>query len=92
MAKLKTFESSFDTYTYTGVIGEGGAGYVYAVTNSNGEELALKVLKPKGITSERLRRFKNEIAFCSAPPHQNIVRVIDNDSSCRMTTLSVRSM
>jgi serine/threonine protein kinase len=77
MAKLPTFDTPFDSYTATDVIGEGGAGRVYAVINSSGEEFALKCLAPERITVERLKRFKNEIVFCQKQNHQNIVKVLD---------------
>jgi hypothetical protein len=54
------FETPFDTYTSSGVIGEGGAGRVHQVSNTNGQEYALKCLVPNRITTERLKRFKNE--------------------------------
>ncbi len=75
--KLLTFETPFDTYTASAIIGEGGAGRVYVVTNNSGEELALKCLTPERITAERLKRFKNEILFCQNCGHSNIVRVTD---------------
>lgn len=77
MAKLLSFETPFDTYNATGVIGEGGAGKVYGVTNLNGEPFALKCLASERITADRLKRFKNEIAFCQKQNHQNIVKVLD---------------
>jgi RIO-like serine/threonine protein kinase len=61
MAKRITFESPFDIYSVSEVIGEGGAGLVYGVTNAAGEPFALKCLAPARITAERLKRFKNEV-------------------------------
>lgn len=75
--KPLNFDTPFDTYTSSSVIGEGGAGRVYVVTNSAGEEFALKCLVPERITSERLKRFKNEIQFCQRHNHLNIVKVVD---------------
>jgi serine/threonine protein kinase len=72
-----TFDTPFDTYTSSSLIGEGGAGKVYAVSNSRGEEFALKCLAPDRITSERLQRFKNEIWFCQNHNHSNVVKVVD---------------
>jgi serine/threonine protein kinase len=81
MTKIKiTFDTPFDTYTPSALIGEGGAGRVYLVTNISGEEFALKCLTPERITAERLKRFKNEIQFCQKSSHPNIVRVIDTGS------------
>jgi serine/threonine protein kinase len=75
--KPLTFDTPFDTYTSSAVIGEGGAGRVYVVTNNAGDEFALKCLAPERITSERLKRFKNEIQFCQHCSHPNIVKVVD---------------
>lgn len=75
--QLHTFETPFDTYTESEIIGEGGAGRVYVVTNNSGDEFALKCLTPERITTERLKRFKNEIRFCQNCSHPNIVRVAD---------------
>lgn len=79
--KPLTFETPFDTYTSSAVIGEGGAGRVYVVTNNAGEEFALKCLAPERITSERLKRFKNEIQFCQRHNHANIVKVLDTGAT-----------
>jgi serine/threonine protein kinase len=77
MAKLPSFDTPFDVYQATEIIGEGGAGIVYSVTNSSGENFALKSLAPGRVTSERLKRFKNEITFCQRQDHRNIIKVLD---------------
>jgi serine/threonine protein kinase len=79
--KPLSFDTTFDTYTCSVVIGEGGAGRVYVVTNSAGEEFALKCLAPERITPERLKRFKNEIQFCQRHDHSNIVKVVDTGAT-----------
>lgn len=71
------FNTPFDIYTSSAVIGEGGAGRVHVVSNTAGEEFALKCLTPERITYERLKRFKNEIQFCQHCSHSNIVKVVD---------------
>lgn len=76
-----SFETPFDTYTATKVIGEGGAGRVYEVANTAGEVFALKCLAPERVTSERLKRFKNEVAFCQKQEHANIVKVLDTGAT-----------
>ena len=75
--KTLTFETPFDTYKASKVIGEGGAGRVYEVTNGAGELFALKCLAAVRITKDRLKRFKNEVEFCQRCDHVNIVRVLD---------------
>lgn len=79
-SKLPIFESPFESYNSLKIIGEGGAGRVYEVTNSGGEDYAIKVLVPERITKERLKRFKNEIEFSQQQIHKNIVNVIDTGS------------
>lgn len=76
-SKLPTFESPFESYSATSVIGEGGAGRVYKTTNSSGKVYAIKCLVPERLTRERL---KNEINFCQTQRHANIVRIIDTGS------------
>lgn len=77
MTKIALFETPFDTYTSGKVIGEGGAGVVYEVTNSGGTVYALKCLAPARITTDRLKRFKNEISFCQTTQHANVIKVVD---------------
>ena len=75
------FETPFDRYTSSAVLGEGGAGRVYVVNNSAGEEYALKCLAPERINSERLKRFKNEMQFCQRQNHQNIIKIVDTGAT-----------
>lgn len=81
MPKLPSFETPFDTYSATKVLGEGGAGLVYEVAVSSGETFALKCLVPERVTSERLKRFKNEVVFCQTQDHPNIVKVLDTGAT-----------
>jgi serine/threonine protein kinase len=82
MSKLKkpwSLETTFDHYTATEIIGEGGTGKVYRATNSAGEAVAIKVLDPlKGASRDRRRRFKNELLFGARNQHQGIVVVTDH--------------
>src|SRR5688572_657803 len=80
MAKQKqsrSLETAFNTYTLERVIGEGGAGRVWQAVDSSSSKVAIKILNPDRATTERRKRFQNEIAFCQANVHPNIVRVID---------------
>jgi eukaryotic-like serine/threonine-protein kinase len=76
-AKL-TFETAFDIYQARSVIGEGGAGRVHEVTSSDGRILALKILHAHLSTTDKRKRFKNEIEFLSKDRHTNIIRVVDS--------------
>lgn len=80
-SKLPLFETPFEAYQATKVIGEGGAGRVYEVNNSSGDIFALKCLAPDRVTSEKLKRFKNEIGFCQRQNHANIIQVIDTGAT-----------
>lgn len=75
--KLPSFESPFESYQATRVIGEGGSGRVYEVKNSTGDVFAIKSLAPDRVTTDRLKRFKNEIAFCQKNEHPNVIKVLD---------------
>lgn len=59
----KVFETISDTYRFILSVGEGGAGLVYKVRNQEGAEFALKYLPPSKVTSEKVKRFKNEMFF-----------------------------
>jgi hypothetical protein len=72
-----TFETAFGTYEATDVLGEGGSGRVYGVVRSDGAQFALKALRPELSSSDRRKRFKNEIDFLSKMHHPNIIGVID---------------
>jgi len=72
------FESTFVSYTVTRLLGEGGSGRVYEVEdNDSGERLALKSLVPERISSEKVKRFKNELGFCERDVHSRILKVLD---------------
>ena len=79
MAKVTdSFETAFDAYKTLNVLGEGGSGRVFLATNSAGQKLALKLLFPEHSTSDKRKRFKNEIDFCGRQSHKNLVRVVDS--------------
>jgi hypothetical protein len=75
---LAVFETAFDTYEAWSVLGEGGAGKVFLATRSDGTEFALKALRPQLSSSDRRKRFKNEIDFLCRDRHKNIIRVVDS--------------
>jgi serine/threonine protein kinase len=79
MAKLKSsiaLETAFNRYTVDEILGEGGAGRVYGGQDDAGTKVAVKVLGQA--STDKRRRFKNEIAFLSRTRHKNIVKVIDH--------------
>ncbi len=81
MHKLKqkaTFETTFGLYVVDELIGEGGAGRVYCGESPDHTKFALKVLADDRASTDKRRRFKNEIAFLSRNTHANIVVVLDH--------------
>ena len=73
----ETFETAFGTFKVQGVLGEGGTGRVFDVQDEDGISWAIKCLQPTALTRDRVKRFKNEIVFCSKNRHVNIVSVTD---------------
>jgi len=79
MAKMPaSFDSAFETYTVKEVLGEGGSGRVFLVTDEKGARLALKCLFPDRVSTEKRKRFKNEVDFCRNLDHPNVIRVLDS--------------
>jgi len=78
LKKQITFQTAFETYTASEIIGQGGAGYVYKCQDPNGNFLAVKLLNPQNVTKDRLKRFKNEVLFCQQNDHQNILKILDD--------------
>lgn len=72
------FETPFNQYTGIEIIGEGGAGRVYKATGDNNSTYAIKLLDSKKATRQNMKRFKNEVDFCSRNRHPNIIAVIDS--------------
>jgi serine/threonine protein kinase len=72
------FETATERYTRVRIIGEGGSGRVFLAKNSAGEEVAIKCLHPAQATTDRRRRFRNELYFLRRNTHKNIVTVLDD--------------
>ncbi len=78
MAKMPaSFDSAFEIYTVKGILGEGGSGRVFLVANEKGDALALKCLFPERVSTEKRKRFKNEVDFCRRLIHSNVIQVLD---------------
>lgn len=69
-------KSATDIYTVGALRGGGGAGEVYEVTSDSGN-YAAKVLR-RNLSSQKLKRFKNELMFGMRESHQNLVQVLDS--------------
>jgi serine/threonine protein kinase len=76
--KKLILETTFSIYTTERVIGEGGAGVVFAARDESGEVMAAKLLNPSTANSEKRKRFRNEINFCLSCSHRNIVQILDH--------------
>jgi serine/threonine protein kinase len=79
MFKLKApinLQTAFGEYRLDEQLGEGGAGRVYGGVDDSGAQIAIKVLTQT--SSDKKRRFKNEIAFLARNKHANIVTVTDH--------------
>lgn len=75
--KGEILKTAFETYVIQAQKGQGGSGEVYEVRDSDGKQLAAKILDPSKADSTRLKRFRNEIHFCTRNKHTNIVQVQD---------------
>lgn len=83
-----TFETTFHSYTLDGRVGEGGAGTVFKAHNEDGKPCAIKRLDPGKATSEKVKRFENELHFCKNNAHRNIIKVVDEG----FTTVGVKKV
>jgi serine/threonine protein kinase len=78
LKKQIVFKTTFTSYHTTEIIGEGGSGRIYKVTDDSKNIYAIKLLDPEKATKEKVKRFKNELQFCFKNQHKNIVTVIDH--------------
>jgi len=79
MLRKNTIMSTiYDEYTILAQINQGGNGTVFRVSNSNGQLFALKAIDRKNTSRDKLKRFRNELAFCENDNHKNIIKIIDH--------------
>lgn len=76
--KQQVFETIFRTYTEVGVIGEGGSGRVYKVTDEVGQVFAIKLLDASKATGDKRKRFQNELTFGKRNTHKNLITILDD--------------
>lgn len=57
---------------------QGGNGTIFQVTDDTRAAYAMKAIDRAKTSKEKLKRFRNEIAFCSNNHHSNIVPVLDS--------------
>ena len=68
----------FSEYTIDRQISQGGNGTIYRVHNPNNERFALKAIDRDKTSSEKLKRFKNEMVFCESNNNLHIIKVLDH--------------
>jgi serine/threonine protein kinase len=77
LRKGTKLHTAFEEYTCLAQIGQGGNGTVFKVKSLSGNVYALKAVDRAATTSDKLKRFKNELNFCYNCSHKNIVKVLD---------------
>jgi serine/threonine protein kinase len=66
-------------YTVESPLGEGGMGQVYKATDSNGEVVALKLVRPELAVEDMFRRrFAREVRTATRVEHPHVVPVLDS--------------
>jgi serine/threonine protein kinase len=73
-----TFRTALSEYVSKKTLGEGGSGKVLLVSDNDGNDFALKYLKPDVHNKQKNKRFRNELAFCTRNTHSNIITIEDN--------------
>lgn len=77
VSRQDNFESTFKSYRKVASIGSGGSGTVVKVQDDNTLFFAIKYLSPDYLSTEKIKRFQNELAFCAKNEHPNIIKVLD---------------
>lgn len=72
------FDTSGHEYFVIKEKGCGGSGRIFNVKDDSGNLFAIKLLDPGKATKDKIRRFKNELHFCHANKHPNIITIIDD--------------
>jgi hypothetical protein len=73
----EVYETMFDMYRPTKLLGQGGSGKVYRVLSQGGQEYALKCLDARRSSSDKVKRFKREVDYCIRARHKNIIQIED---------------
>lgn len=69
--------TAFNEYETESILGEGGAGIVYKAKDLSGKTFAVKILRPQSKTSEKFKRFKNELNFGFKNEHSHVIKVLE---------------
>lgn len=76
MSVPQVLETASDTYNVVRLLGQGANGEVFEARALDGTHVAIKCLKP-GLDRRHVKRFRNEIGFCTKDRGPNIIRVLD---------------
>jgi len=74
----KMFRTALNDYDRGEILGEGANGTVYKVSDREGHEFALKLLRRELLGGTKQRRFQRELSFCMTASHPHIIRVLDH--------------
>jgi serine/threonine protein kinase len=72
------FWTATTRYTVVERVGQGGSGVVHRVRDDDGSFFAAKFLSGSGVTTEKKRRFRNELMFSLRNRHPNVIAVLDH--------------
>lgn len=78
LKKRTTVYTAFSEYTIDRQISQGGNGTVFLAHDKNNEKFALKAIDRNKASTEKLKRFKNEIVFCENSDDPNVIKVLDH--------------
>ncbi len=87
--KGEVLKTAFDSFTIQRQVGAGGAGEVYEVRDSDNSLYAAKILDTSKTSTVRLKRFKNEIHFCTKNTYRNIIRVLGSGVTAEGATFYI---
>ncbi len=76
LKKGTIIHTAFDDYKIIQQEGSGGNGRVFSAETTDGEKVAIKFVE-RTTSTEKIKRFKNEINFCEQHKHKNIVPILD---------------
>lgn len=77
LKKDSIVETIFDEYKVVAQINQGDNGTVFSIQNTDGQTLALKAIDRSKTSRIKLKRFRNELAFCQSYNHKNIIKILD---------------
>src|SRR4030043_581398 len=78
LKKPLIFKTTFSVYVAKEIIGQGGSGRIFRALDEADNPWAIKLLDPQKLSKEGVKRFKNELTFCSNNKHPNVLTVVDH--------------